>query len=509
MSILLEPGQPPPGRPFASRVLMCWFKWSPGLIFLGFLVGVVLLGIGIFWKDTIPRNDEFVILPSPGKSDVLRLELPEDWTVAYRTSRASQTYADLKMASREVELTVSWGNARFYDRTRRTTRPYHSPAEFLEEQPGGAGEMRPGRTGNIAVVRQSRASAPRPGAVSSPRHNTARVELILFSRNRDLEVRFSAKSKHRAELEELAFRLFEEASVLPRTDAGAQNLIVVESEKSWKEDMFLLGCLVAGGSLGLFFLGVWGALYLNVVEGTQGLPALKPLPPTYRPEGKAATDLDLLVDGPNGLAKVGFEPDGWFFLDDVDETHVWAWQHPEHPAIAYVLYFPLMGCFRFRIARRFDDGTILVTTTRWTDISCPPPARMDVQMLPTSSAAELWTWHLDAEPLLRFRAKAAQPTDTHIQTPDSRVRVPSLRLERDSPVGEGRRSVVELWIEMAIRWGRHHRRGWFWVFQFSPLRELRRLWGLRGVSLAQQIERGWTTPPRLREHVQLAPDDWE
>src|SRR5262249_34820634 len=125
----------------------------------------------------------------------------------------------------------------------------------------------------------------------------------------------------------------------------------------------------------LFSTLLWGAVYLNVVEASRGMPGLRSVEePTMAPE--PAAKLRALNRALSGL---GFRHDGWFSLDDFDETHVSAWRHDEHPAVGFVLYFPLSGAFRLRFVRRFPSGCVLSSSTRLTDLAYPPPPGVYVQ----------------------------------------------------------------------------------------------------------------------------------
>jgi len=89
--------------------------------------------------------------------------------------------------------------------------------------------------------------------------------------------------------------------------------------------------LVLGGFLFLALL--WGGVYLQVVEASRGMPGLRAaVEPAMKPE--QAAELQALQRSLSGL---GFRHDGWFSLDDFDETHVSAWKHGDRARVRPVL----------------------------------------------------------------------------------------------------------------------------------------------------------------------------
>jgi hypothetical protein len=184
--------------------------------------------------------------------------------------------------------------------------------------------------------------------------------------------------------------------------------------------------------------------------------------PTMAPE--PAAEWEALKRALSGL---GFRPDGWFSLDDFDETHVSAWEHDEHPAAAFVLYFPMGGTFRLRIIRRFPSGGVLITSSRVTDLAYAPPQGMYLQARSKASVEELWAWHLEAEALFPAAHSAG----------DARPTGPK-----------------ELYVEVAARWAGHRRRDRTWLLAVEPVEECWRLYWLSGMPLRKQFEAGWTTP---------------
>ncbi|HJZ56536.1 MAG TPA: hypothetical protein VKE74_16340 [Gemmataceae bacterium] len=219
--------------------------------------------------------------------------------------------------------------------------------------------------------------------------------------------------------------------------------------------------LALGGVL--FITLLWGAVYLNVVEASRGMPGLRSVEePTMAPE--PAAKLRALNRALSGL---GFRHDGWFSLDDFDETHVSAWKHDSHPAAAFVLYFPMGGIFRLRFVRRFPNGGILVSSTRLTDLAIAPPQGLYVQARNKTSVEEFWAWHLEGESLFPIGPP-----------------------EGDNPPAGPR----ELFVEVAARWARHRQRDRTWLLAVEPVEECWRIYWLRGMPLRRQFERGWTTP---------------
>jgi hypothetical protein len=242
------------------------------------------------------------------------------------------------------------------------------------------------------------------------------------------------------------------AASLGTHDAGA-------SQFFWEAGRHLLA--VAGV---LLIALLWGGVYLQVVEASRGMPGLRSVEePTLSAE--AAAEWRSLQAALSGL---GFRPEGWFSLDDFDQTHVSPWGHEVHPAAAYVLYSPGGGTFRLRFVRRFPSGGILVSTTRLVDLAVVQSQGMYLQAR-RASAAELWEWHREAEALF----------------PDAAGRAPG------DPAPGGAQA---LFVEMAARGARHRRRDRTWLLAVEPFGECWRIYHLAGMPLARQLELGWTIP---------------
>jgi hypothetical protein len=234
-------------------------------------------------------------------------------------------------------------------------------------------------------------------------------------------------------------------------DAGGRNQFLWDAGTSM---------LALGGVL--FVVILWGAVYLQVVEASRGMPGLRSVEePALAPE--PAAKLEALKQA---LSRLGFRHDEWFSLDDLDETHVSAWKHDEHPAVAFVLYFPVGGMFRLRFVRRFPNGGILVSSSRVVDLAVAPPQGLYVQARHKPSVEELWAWHLEGESLF--------PTG--------------------DPAGDARPGPRELHVEVSARWAGHRRRDRTWLLAVEPVEECWRLFWLCGMPLRRQFERGWTTP---------------
>jgi hypothetical protein len=216
--------------------------------------------------------------------------------------------------------------------------------------------------------------------------------------------------------------------------------------------------LLAMGGVG-FIAVLWGGVYLMVVEASRGMPGLRAVEePTMAPEPTAT--MEALRRSLTGL---GFRHDCWFSLDDFDETHVSAWRHSDRRAVAFVLYYPVSGWFRLRVVRRFDDGSVLVSSTRLNDVACAPPPGVYVQARSRATAEELWAWHLEGEKLF--------------------------------PAGDSQPEPKELFVEVGARWGRHWRSDPTWLLAVEPVEECWRMYRLNAMPAREQIERGWA--PRM------------
>jgi hypothetical protein len=284
-------------------------------------------------------------------------------------------------------------------------------------------------------------------------------------------------------------------------DAGVPSGVAHAPEPGlWWAGIGLLG--VCGA---LFVAFPWAAVYVQVMEASRGLPVPQPINnPTLRPgTGVPAAELAELQFGPNGLSGLGFQPAGWFYLDNFAGMRIGAWRHPSHPAVAFVM-FQLGGNARLRIIRHFEDGTMLMTSTRLVDVAVIPPASTYVQMRKTRSAAQLWSWHLDAEALFPQQAGATRPGDEHITSSPG-----DFADGGASVVAEGGPDLMAGYREVTSRWGWFHRGRRLWLLQLNPFRECWRMYWLCGISLKQQIDDGWAVAPHLRRLVCLPAEQEE
>jgi hypothetical protein len=219
------------------------------------------------------------------------------------------------------------------------------------------------------------------------------------------------------------------------------------------------------GSSGLVLLGVlwavvlWGGVYLMVIESSRGMPGLHTVgEPAVRPESA-----DRYRALRQSLSALGFSHEGWFSLDDFAQTHVGAWTHASGQARAFVLYCPVGGRLLLRFVSPFAGGKILVSSTRLTDLAYPPPPGIYFQARKATTAEELWAWHVEAEQLF----PACDPVAS--------------------------KPAAELFVEVAARRGRHRRSDPTWLLAVEPFEECWRMWRLCGVSLREQVARGWAS----------------
>jgi hypothetical protein len=236
-------------------------------------------------------------------------------------------------------------------------------------------------------------------------------------------------------------------------------------EAGTSQALWEAGCNLLALAGGLFIALLWGGVYLMVVEASRGMPGLRSVQePTLSAEAAAEwRSLQAALSG------VGFRPEGWFSLDDFDQTHISPWAHDVHPVTAFVKYSPSGRNFRLRFVRRFPSGGILISSTRLIDLSYLPPQGIYLQARKNASVAELWAWHLEAEALF----------------PDAAGQAPS------DPAPGGAQA---LFVEVAARWARHRRRDRTWLLAVEPFGECWRIYHLTGMPLARQFELGWTIP---------------
>jgi hypothetical protein len=246
------------------------------------------------------------------------------------------------------------------------------------------------------------------------------------------------------------------------------------------------------------------ALYVQVIEGSRGLPRPQPIdaPTSSSGGGVPAAELAELQFGPDGLASLGFVPAGWFYLDNFTQLRVGAWRHCSRPEVAYVMFQP-GGRARLRLIRNFGSGAMLVTSNRLLDLAPPTPASVYVQVLWGATAADLWSWHLEAEALFEQEAPAAPPADDRITRPawdyaaERGWPSPGATLPEE---GEG---AMGLYMELVVRWSWAVRGRRLWLLHASLFRECARMYLLSGLSVERQIAAGWAVPPSLRHHLCL------
>jgi hypothetical protein len=461
------PGSGPRGRsPWPTRLLRAVLP----CVFLGLLAGGGLLVASFFVTDLVPRSDALVLPSGPGGAgQVVVLELPPGWRVKHRS----------KVFTPEGDFA--------FDVIRE-----REPA-FLEarRKPRGASK-------DLIVFRR------KPRGASE--------DLIVFSPVRRLCLVFRTRAGDGARLEPAALRLFEAGQVLPPGDERARKEEIDPRAHARKQALRWGGVGLLGACVAMFLALPWAGVYVQVIEASRGQPVPKPIKdPTLKPAREVPTDaLAGLAVGQDGLASLGFEPTGWFWLDNFAQLRVGAWRHCSHPAVAFVLFQP-GGAPRLRIVRRFKSGAILTTTNKLTDVAAGPPASMYVQMCMTRSAAELWSWHLQAEMLFEGEASRSRPGENRVtRSPGDFAPRPAPFPFRADP-NEGPSDPMEVFMEALVRWGWMHRSQRLWLLKLNPFRECWRMWNLCGLSLEQQIAEGWATAPWLRERVCLPleeEDDW-
>jgi hypothetical protein len=363
-------------------------------------------------------------------------------------------------------------------------------------------EQAPGKHGPVGLALRKvgtwpeRWIGPPPAGVEA-----AGDELLVFSPGRGVCLRFHMRPGSGDRLRPAALAVLENGEVLSWSEMLARSRVVNPEARARNQFFLWTGAGVLGGFLALFVLSLYLAVYVQVMRGSQGMPVPQPIDdPCANPAvGVPAGDLLRLQ---SGLIGVGFEPAGWFYMDDVGGRYVGAWRHRAHPAAAFILFQP-GGKPRVRILRLFPDGVILTTTNRLVDLASYPAASMYLQMRRTESPAELWSWHLEAEALFPQQAPAPQTGDRRIVRLEgdyaAERRVPMLQ-ERP---GSGEADPMEVFCEAQHRrsWGLRGRRRW--LLHLSIFRECVRMYFLPGVSVKQQIEDGWAVAPDLRQRVCL------
>jgi hypothetical protein len=226
-----------------------------------------------------------------------------------------------------------------------------------------------------------------------------------------------------------------------------------------------VGGWLLGVGVALTLVVPFTAMYFVAHEALAGYPHRQAI---ERPTMPVKVDAEAR-EIEDGLASLGFEHEGWVRLDDFDETHSGLWRHPTHGAVAVLLYLPVGAACKLRFGTSFPDGWRLTSSTRLADISTPTPPDMYLQVWPGATAEGLWHWHLEAESLFPARSSPRAPANPP--------------------------PVLEECLEVTRRIARFHTRRWLWFLRQNPVREVWRVVKWKGVSVREQIDRGWVPDP--------------
>jgi hypothetical protein len=469
-----------------------------GLIMVGFAVGGLLFLARVAVPDVLPEADVPAILRGSATDDrLVRIDanLPLGWHV--ERGRRWQT-AGLFTPTGDFAFEVGREWPIDADQARGDQRPIRTVDEFFrlhaDGKDGARMERRNGPQGVVAVVRRKLLGVwpeqwigpPPPGA------EQASEDLLVFSADRQVCLRFRMRAADADRLVPVALQVFDGSEVVPREPPQPNPL---KQTLKWAGVATLSGCGV------LILVLAWFGTWVQVYEGSQGVPVPEPIDnPTLTPAtGIPMGGLTRLQFGPpDGLARLGFEPAGWFRLDNFAQLHVGAWRHPAHAAIAFVFYQP-GGTACLRIIRRFRGGLILVSSTKLTDLACARPESTYVQVRKTPTAEELWRWHLEAEKLFGEEPRPYKPeVDRITRSPGDFTRGPAAAPAPRTDVGaEGEVDPMELFMEVLIRSARFLRSRRLWLLRLNPFRELWLMYHLHGMPIERQVEEGWAVSPRL------------
>ncbi len=435
------------------------------------LAGGVAVAVGAGGEEYTRRGDSFTILPAAkDATHVRRIDLPPGWSVKHRPLKNGSATA-LFAPGGTFAFEVGRESAMVYEPDGRRWRPYLSLDEFLNEKKrqGAVVERRPDAGGGDVGVVRGMTDDPWLKQWNEASDGTATV--TYYSAARDLSLRFVMRSSDAARFEPEAFRFFQQLQTLPSGDPRADDRLLDPAARALKLRFWAAGWWLLGAGAVTFLALLWATLYLEVREASRGLPGLRVVAAPVIPADRIAR-LELIERGPHGLFGLGFCHAEWFTLNNFEQTHVSAWRHATLPEVAFVLYSPLHRNFRLRFVRHTADTRILVSSTRLGDQAYPPPPGTFIQVRWRGTPADLWAWHLAAEELFP-------------------VASPEVAAEAESP--------INVYAEVSGRFARHHRRGWFWLLSYEPCSELWRQFRLCGVSLRQQIERGWAPDPALTQ----------
>lgn len=414
--------------------LMWLLRRSPAPLLAACVLGGVLMAVSAGMSDRKPREGSAPVVYSEGEA--VRLGPAPGWVVKPRPQKNGSVRLDLFTPEGEFAFEVAREQWRSLEDFVSTSVKW---GEAVEDRAG------------VAVARRAQ---PWSGLGGQFRRQDAVV--VRYHSPGGLCLRFVMRDDR---FEPDAFRLFRKAEVLPGDDPLAESTLPDPAAAWRKQLLWDAGTSILALGFVLFIAVLWGGVYLVVVEASRGMPGMRAAEePAMAPEPSAAME----AIG-RSLSGLGFRHEGWFSLDDFDETHVSAWRHGDRAAVAFVLNYPLSGWFRLRIVRRFDDGSVLVSSTRLNDVACAPPPGVYVQVRYKATVEELWGWHLEGEKL--FPAAGGnwpEPKD--------------------------------LFIEVGGRWGRHKRSDPTWLLAVEPVEECWRMYRLNGMPVREQIERGWAPP---------------
>jgi hypothetical protein len=266
------------------------------------LAGGALMAVSTGLRDRVPRTDSFAVLKGRGSSSAVRLDLPLGWSVRFR-SQKNGAATRLFTPDGEFAFEVRFEPALYFQSSDGSWQACGSLEEFLREKrkQGSTVEERTTDAGPIGV-----AEIPNPEVEKA---------LLTTYYSPHLCLTFILREPN---FEPEAYRLFRRAEILSSDDPRADNLLPDVKAGERKQLLWDVGyhLLVLGG-VGFIAL-LWGGVYLQVVEASRGMPGLRAVEqPAMAPE--PARKWEALKRALSGL---GLRHDGWFSLDDFDETHV-------------------------------------------------------------------------------------------------------------------------------------------------------------------------------------------
>lgn len=457
----------PPETGRLSRVALFILRNTAVPLFLLIVAGGGLMAFGAMRSDRKAHTEGFAIVGADsGNPTVERLELPVGWT------------ADYQSAKRGFNLGIFAPDGGFAFRVSLVAPVGHLPGggqslndtstEFARAWTAKGAKVTPRVIDGLEVsVAREDTEARFPDAWERPTYDRV-TRLTYFAVGRTWCLQFEIPTGVAERFESVAGRLFRTSESLSRGDPRAEHTIEDVAAVRRNQMLRTAGGWLLGVCLPMLVILPWISLAFQVRLAADRALRVQAVEQPESPV-KSKDGRDELAEAIAAFVALGFHCDGWYSLGDFEGTVLGTWQHPEHRSRGFILYYPAGGMVRLRFARRFNSGAMLVSSTRLVDHAYELPPGVFLQRM-RGCVAELWEWHRTAEAM--FPTRPGEPV------------LPPL-------------SPLDLHLAFRRRIAKFHRTYTLWCLRYELLCELTRSSRLSGVSLYQQLERGWIPDPAL------------